>query len=332
MVTFCRGQEEYPPIVCRCGFIVYGFTTPVINFLLSTELIIEAANRLIQHNSDRGKRKPEEQVRINSKRVGERGLPVRAFTFNSLSSQAAWIKQTLFNWRQQGIPASEIAVLSREWNNLNPIRLLLEEQGIPTYALKKDGIKLIRHRITCQLVEKLKEKNHVVLTSAQSVYRLFVSLFERWNYRQSEPTAKFLLKIASDLDRERGYGSQELALPIGVDEILTTLFEFNESGEAFLEENAVLVTSCHGAKGLEFRQVILLTDDFSTNESERRLFYVAMTRAKSELVLCGTQLSHFIQEAGVSCQKVDRDNPNLPKKLFDFDLTPSDVNARVLGY
>jgi ATP-dependent DNA helicase RecQ len=179
------------------------------------------------------------------------------------------------------------------------------------------------------LIEKLKENNHVVLTSSQSVYRLFVSLFERWNYRQSEPTAKILLKIASDLDRERGYDSQELALPISVDEILTALFEFNESGEAFLEENAVLVTSCHGAKGLEWSQVILLTDDFPTNESERRLFYVAMTRAKSELVLCGTQVSHFIQEAGVSCQKVAQVNQNLPQKLFYFDLTPSDVN---LGY
>jgi len=31
-----------------------------------------------------------------------------------------------------------------------------------------------------------------------------------------------LLSI-SDLDRERGYDSQELALPIGVDEILTAL-------------------------------------------------------------------------------------------------------------
>ena len=82
---------------------------------------------------------------------------MKANTFNSLSSQAAWIKQTISNWRQQGIPASDIAVLAREWNHLNPIRLLLEEDGIPTYALKKDEIKLVRHRITCQLIEKLKE-------------------------------------------------------------------------------------------------------------------------------------------------------------------------------
>jgi ATP-dependent DNA helicase RecQ len=54
-----------------------------------------------------------------------------------------------------------------------------------------------------------------------------------------------------------------------------------------------------------------------------------MTRAKSELIVCGTQLSHFIREAGVSCQKVDQVNQNLPQKLFYFDLTPGDVN---LGY
>jgi ATP-dependent DNA helicase RecQ len=54
-----------------------------------------------------------------------------------------------------------------------------------------------------------------------------------------------------------------------------------------------------------------------------------MTRAKSELVLCGTQLSHFIREAGVSCHSLPPENQSLPQKLFYFDLTPGDVN---LGY
>lgn len=111
-------------------------------------------------------------------------------------------------------------------------------------------------------------------------------------------TAKTLLKIASDLDQERGYGAEELAVPMSADEILTAVFEFNESGELFLEDNAVLVTSCHGAKGLEFRKVVLLTDGFNTNyevESERRLFYVAMTRAEEELISCSTNSSLLVQ-------------------------------------
>ena len=93
-----------------------------------------------------------------------------------------------------------------------------------------------------------------------------------------------------------------MAVPISVDEILTAIFEFNESGETFLEDDAVLVTSCHGAKGLEFRKVILLTDGFTNNpqeiESERRLCYVAMTRAKEELIVCSTRPSLFVRQAG----------------------------------
>ncbi|MHC5771045.1 MAG: hypothetical protein ACYTXI_36825 [Nostoc sp.] len=44
-----------------------------------------------------------------------------------------------------------------------------------------------------------------------------------------EPTVKVLLNIADDIDQERGFDSEELALPISVADVLTTLFEFNES-------------------------------------------------------------------------------------------------------
>jgi len=158
------------------------------------------------------------------------------------------------------------------------------------------------------------------------------NLFIQWNRNLQEPTVKNLLKIASDLDSERGYGAEEMAVPMSADEILTAIFEFNESGEAFLEENTVLVTSCHGAKGLEFRKVILLTDDFKTDcevESERRLFYVAMTRAKEELILCSTSYSLFAQQARVVSQKSAQPNQSLPHLMLYGDFTPGDVH---LGY
>ena len=49
----------------------------------------------------------------------------------------------------------------------------------------------------------------------------------------------------------------------------------------------VLLTTVHEAKGREWNTVILL-DDFGTRESEtvRRLIYVALTRAKEEIILC----------------------------------------------
>ncbi len=127
-----------------------------------------------------------------------------------------------------------------------------------------------------------------------------------------------------------------MATPISTDEILTSLFEFNETGDVFTEENAVLVTSCHSAKGLEFQKVILLSNGFritqKETESERRLFYVAMTRAKDELVLCSVKKPHrFVKESGVSSVNIDlsKENISLAGKMLYLEMTPKDVH---LGY
>ncbi|MBR8831697.1 MAG: ATP-dependent DNA helicase Rep [Chroococcopsis gigantea SAG 12.99] len=142
-----------------------------------------------------------------------------------------------------------------------------------------------------------------------------------------QPTVKALFKIAADIDSERGYGS-ELAIPISTDEVITTIYEFDHSGESFLDREAVLVTTCHTAKGLEFRKVILLTDKFKCDdESERRLFYVGMTRAKEELILCCTGKNAFIGETKVNSRVCDRVNQNISHdQLLYLDLTPRDVN------
>ncbi|WP_017719812.1 RecQ family ATP-dependent DNA helicase [Kamptonema formosum] len=297
----------------------------------STEPIIGAANNLIRNNKIRCKQKPEEQVRIDSAREGSGGFPVTAFTFLDTSSQAGWIVQKIQDWRSQGIPANDIAVLARQWDNLSPIRLLLERQGIPTYALKGGEIKLVRNRVTCQLIDELNAQS-LDFSATEPVKDWFVRQFKRWNRSLDEPTVKTLLKIAGDLDLERGCGSENWGLPVSAGEIVRALLEFNKS-EVFLEENAVLVTSCHGAKGLEFRKVILLTDNFSAAyneiESKRRLFYVSMTRAKDELVLCSTQSSQFVRETGVSSQKIEWAGGQLPQWMLYLDLEPSDVN---LGY
>lgn len=295
----------------------------------STEPIIEAANNLIRNNKQRCKKTLEEQVRINSDRQGIGGLPVSAFTFSGRDTLSGWVTQKILSWIGEGIRANDIAVLAREWDALGPIRLLLEKENIATYALKRDGINLVRNRVTSHLINALQKNRSIVLEATESVESRFRDFFKRSQRHIEEPTVKTLLKIASDIDRERGYGSEELAVPISTDEILTAIFEFSASGEVFLEENAVLVTSCHGAKGLEFRKVILLTDNFNINESERRLFYVAMTRAKEELVLCSTRHNQFLQETNLSSQPINQAAQQLPQRMLYQDLDPGSVN---LGY
>jgi ATP-dependent DNA helicase RecQ len=303
----------------------------------STKSIIETANCLIQHNQVRCKQHPDDQVRIDQERIGSTGQPVLAYKFSNLPQQAAWVKNKIQSWIDAGIKHNEIAILAPKWDYISPIRLLLERENIPSYALKNTSISLVNNYSTHLLIHALKENITLVTDPEESILERFKIFFEQRAGRNLlEPTVKTLLKIADDLDKERGYGSEDLVLPMSIDEILTAIFESNKTGETFLENDSVLVTSCHGAKGLEFRKVILLSDGFKTNsqdiediESERRLFYVAMTRAKEELILCSTQQNLFIQQAGLTSQITNYTPSKIPPLMHYFDLTPADVN---LGY
>jgi ATP-dependent DNA helicase RecQ len=298
----------------------------------STESIIAVGNRVIQNNRYRCKRLPEEQVCIDSARIGQVGEPVNARLFATLTAQAIWVTKQVRQWLDQGTPPNDIAILAKEWQQLSEIRALLERsEGIPTYALKGRDVKLIRHSVTHQLLKQLQANPTLTLLETESVRQRFKAFFERKGRSLTEPTVKTLLKIADDLDKERGFGSADLATPITTEEIATSIYEFSESpNNSLTDEDAILVTSCHGAKGLEFSKVILLTDKFSEAEyqleDERRLFYVATTRAKEELILCGAQSTQFLQETQIQPITERLDSVELPKRIHYFDFNPSDVN------
>ncbi|MDG2124529.1 MAG: UvrD-helicase domain-containing protein [Verrucomicrobiales bacterium] len=106
-----------------------------------------------------------------------------------------------------------------------------------------------------------------------------------------------------DLEQLMAYGEQfddvleflgQLALLSGVDG------EPNEKAKQEEDKESVTLSSVHQAKGLEWKVVFILwmtdgmfpgrrvieSDDEESMEEERRLFYVAVTRAKDELYLC----------------------------------------------
>ncbi len=91
-----------------------------------------------------------------------------------------------------------------------------------------------------------------------------------------------------------------------------------ENGQDPKDEAAVTLLTMHGSKGLEYKRVYIpfcvegVTPHKKATrklemEEERRLFYVAMTRAKEELILSAhktaggsdCELSRFVQEAGL---------------------------------
>ncbi len=303
----------------------------------STEPIIAAANRLIQKNGDRLKRTGDEQVRIDNARAGQGGLEVQSLRFQDDNHQAAYIKQQVEKWiKHDGVQPGAIAILAKHWKSIDKARALLERRaGIPTYSLKGEAVKLIRNYVTQRLIAALEKSPDLVLAPEESVRSRFVRFFEKSNYKITEPTVKTLLKIAEDLDRERGYGSEILSVPITSGEIVTSIYEFSESPDTSIDPEAVLVTSCHGAKGLEFKYVILIADGFETRqdkiESERRLFYVAMTRAKEKLLLTHSQNAQFVEETAATPFAAERISINPPQFVFYSDFSPEDVHLSFNG-
>ena len=297
----------------------------------STEPIIAAANRLIQNNSNRLKHRGDEQVRINNEREGQDGLDVQSLGFINVDYQAEYIKRQVNKWIKNGVQPGDIAILARNWEHMDKARALLDRAGIRTYSLKGEDIKLTHNRITQILINDLEEKPDLILSEQESVKDRFEDFFNRLKRNSSEPTVRTLLKIAEDIDKERGYGAEDLSIPISVSEIITSIYEFNESPDVSIDPNAVLVTSCHGAKGLEFKYVILIADGFEYRtdkiKSERRLFYVAMTRAQEKLILIHTEDSRFVQETGAipyPTENIGSINP--PQFVFYQDMIPKDVH------
>jgi DNA polymerase III epsilon subunit-like protein len=107
-----------------------------------------------------------------------------------------------------------------------------------------------------------------------------------------------------------------------------------------IKENHITVSTIHKTKGLEWDTVIMLglsdifmpshmNNNIKNIEEERRLFYVAVTRAKNDLLLIGSSsdvpVSRFVKELGTKYVDYELD---VPKGIFSVD----DTNIPKLKY
>lgn len=107
---------------------------------------------------------------------------------------------------------------------------------------------------------------------------------------------------------------------------------FGREGDVKLPEGgaragAVRLSTLHGAKGLEFPVVFLCGADENMlplsiggktdEEEERRLFYVGMTRAKEELILCcGNRPSPFLGELPANVKRENAETAKYKQLTF----------------
>lgn len=273
----------------------------------SVEPVVRAANRLMR----------ERPGALVLQAVSERAAePPSVEWFADEHDEAAAVAAAVRHTIDSGTPAAEIAVLYRTNSQSARIEQALEQQGVST-----------RVHGAQRFFDRADVKQAVMLVRGQA------------KVADQRP----LFQVVSDVLRSTGWTTQP---PEGaaarerweaLNALLALVDEMPPGSDmvAFSEEllarqrahheptlDAVTLSAIHAAKGLEWSLVHVVgmnegvlpishaVDDASVEE-ERRLCYVAMTRARDELRLSGTAggprgqrpPSHFIAEAGLRIRR-----------------------------
>ncbi|WP_444668592.1 RecQ family ATP-dependent DNA helicase [Cereibacter changlensis] len=179
------------------------------------------------------------------------------------------------------------AIISRDWRRLEPVRSYAESLGLPVELASETMPSLWRMREMQAFIREILRERARLLTIPDLVAILNALPQSRW----------------TDLI---GEGLGALARELG-DKVapVTDLVEwFGEwAREARGEQRGLLLLTAHRAKGLEFDHVAILNggwDRASRGEdadAPRRLFYVAMTRARQSLTVL-TSGCHCLLQPG----------------------------------
>lgn len=173
---------------------------------------------------------------------------------------------------------SSVAVIAREWKTLDPVRTFCELKGIPFQMADEDNPNLWRLRETRQLITTLRSHTGEMKLDA----------IRSWIDSQSGNQWWGLLSEAVEAWESENEGR----------EFVTRDFEewLVEWGrELRRRQKGLLLLSAHRAKGLEFDHVAVLDGSWDRagqgddSDAQRRLYYVAMTRARKTLLLAQYQ-------------------------------------------
>ncbi len=253
----------------------------------SSHSIIQAANAFIALNQHR--MKTQWPIRINARRKGLEQPPekmdindlVQVVTAGDMASQAVSVARKIKSLKAER-EYDDIAVVSRQgiqYPFLVSLRMALAKEGIPfCYSIKSgsggSGFSLLRIREIQAFIQYLEDHKGQSKTPSdlkQAVLDAF-SLESTWTHQ-----------IAQIMDAWCGVNSD---MEISVDQAkafaLETLVEERREHKT---GTGVFLGTAHSVKGMEFPVVFVLDGGWKPDdiEEERRLFYVAMTRAKERL-------------------------------------------------
>ena len=182
---------------------------------------------------------------------------------------------------------SRCAVIAREWKYLAPVRACCEAEGIPVQLASEDSPGFWRLRETRSLVEWLRGQESGLIGTAS---------LRRWVEAQPAGPRNYLLRQAVE-ERALEAGSGEAP----IESVIEWLAEWGR--DIRRRQQGLLLLTAHRAKGLEFDHVAILDGGWdrvsrgADPDETRRLYYVAMTRARETLALARMGSNHALQEA-----------------------------------
>ncbi|MBE2244527.1 MAG: RecQ family ATP-dependent DNA helicase [Burkholderiaceae bacterium] len=270
-----------------------GARTYLVENFRSTQNIIAAANHVIQRAADR--MKVDHPIRINEARSKDpaggrwaaldragQGFVRSLAAPPSANLQAQVVMQEVQRIRaaDPSTPLGQIAILARTHRTLEPLRALCEEMGMRFELVSADST---RSRVPfMQLREGWLTLQHLPNRSSELIK---LQDLGHWlaTHAANEPDNPHWADIAAAA-RELAQDSQ--VDHVTVQEVLDALYEAAEEIRSAGRPDALRLLTAHGAKGLEFDHVIVMDcgDWARDGDDERRLLYVAMTRARQTLV------------------------------------------------
>ncbi len=293
----------------------------------STAQIIHSANALIAPAKQR--MKTEQIIRVNAMRRDEpEGGEFAALdsltlgrvhiieTFGHLFNEVTVALAELIRLNQlknngQTSYWGQFAVIARQWDMLEPMAILCRQQAIPVRLMRDDTLLNLHHTREGYRLLSLLNNQHRKTQRPRVLLRW--GCLSRWFKRCYQHSV--------DEPIEHPYQAMLAQFIIGcesaqpncqhiVSDVLEALYEFgsgNQSGASDSRHAPLLLLTAHRAKGLEFDHVLILDAGGwqQRKDEERRLFYVAMTRARKTLTLCVQKNSHhaFIADVEALCIK-----------------------------
>jgi ATP-dependent DNA helicase RecQ len=191
---------------------------------------------------------------------------------------------------------AKAAVIARQWKYLEPIKAYCELHGMPAQMAYEQPPHFWRLRETQALIRWLKESEQKLLRPAA---------VQEWLERQPPGPWFDLLREAAD-----AYAVEVADAELPREHFLEWLAEWGR--DARRRQTGLMLVTAHRAKGLEFDHVVVVDGGWNRNQrtcgsalpsakpnlkdpdTERRLYYVAMTRARKTLALARLQGRHAL--------------------------------------